>query len=126
MNALGLPLRYERYFVIWSTTPPFSMLAVSQHPILLANEVTAGWSQAAIWDEQPEVKSDNWIVGSGFTYTTTIAYAWGREVSDATDMGTGYLDDEVIMSVGVDDQGQKYAKVVVSELLQCLRICPGR
>jgi hypothetical protein len=126
MNAWDLPLRYERYFVIWSTTPPFNMLAVSRHPILFANEVTAGWPLVEIWDEQPEVKSDDWIVGSGFTYTTTIAYAWGREESDIRNKGMGYLDDEVILSVGVDDQDQTYTTVVVSELLQCLRICPGR
>ena len=40
--------------------------------------------------------------------------------------GTGFLDDEVILTVGVDDQDQVFGRVVVSELLQYLKVCPGR
>ena len=125
-NYLDLPIRYERYFVIWSATPPFNMLAISQHPILLANETTTGWSAEETWDDVHEALSENRGFWAHLTYTTTIAYAWGREESDVKEKGTGYLDDVVILSVGIDDQDQVYGRVAVTELLQCLRVCPGR
>jgi hypothetical protein len=126
VNGYGLPVRYERYFVVWSATPPFNMLAISQHPIVLANEINRGWTPQEIWDDNPESNSGNRTEWGQFTYTTTIAYAWGREESDIREKGTGYLDDQVILSVGIDDQDGLYARVKVSELLQCLKICPGR
>jgi hypothetical protein len=126
MNNWGLPIRYERYFVVWSATPPFNMLAVSEHPILFANESTSEWLKTESWDDFRTGNSERWGFKTGFSYTTTIAYAWGREESDVRDKGTGYLDDEVILSVGVDDRDQTYGIAVVSDLLQCLRICPGR
>ncbi|PVH89050.1 hypothetical protein DL98DRAFT_508889 [Cadophora sp. DSE1049] len=125
-NGFGLPIRYERYFVIWSATWPFNMLAISQHPILLANETNRGWKPAEIWDDVPEAKDEERDIWGEFTYTTTIAYAWGRAESDIREKGTGYLDDEVILSVGIDDKDGLYGKVVAADLLQCLRICPGR
>lgn len=125
-NGFGLPIRYERYFVIWSATWPFNMLAVSQHPILMANETNRGWKPAEIWDDVPEAKNEERGTWGEFTYTTTIAYALGRAESDIREKGTGYLDDEVILSVGIDDSDGLYGKVVVADLLQCLRICPGR
>lgn len=126
VNNFGLPERYERYFVVWSAIPPFSMLAVSEHPILLANETYRGWTPEEIWNDVPQSESGHRGEWGQFTYTTTIAYAWGREESDIREKGTGYLDDEVIMSVGIDDKNGLYAKAKVSELLQCLRICPSR
>jgi hypothetical protein len=126
VNKYGLPMRYERYFVVWSATPPFNMLGASRNPILLANETSRGWTAKEIWDDVEETQSGSRTEWGQFTYTTTIAYAWGREESDIREKGTGYLDDEVILSVGIDDQNGLYAKVKVSDLLQCLRICPGR
>lgn len=102
------------------------MLAVSQHPILLANETASGWSEEETWDDVPEAKAEGREFWARLTYTTTIAYAWGREESDVREKSIGYLDDEVILSIGVDDQDQVYAKVTASDLLQCLRVCPGR
>ena len=126
MNKFDLPTRYERYFIVWSAMPPFNMLAVSEHPILMANETTNGWTEEQTWDDLPEALAEKRGFFGRFTYTTKIAYAWGREEKDIREKATGYLDDEVILSVGVDDNDQAYAIVVVSELLQCLRVCPGR
>lgn len=110
---------------MWAATPPFSMLAISQHPILFANETTTGWTAEDSWDDVPEALSEGRGFWAKLTYTTTIAYAWSREDGDIRDKGVGFLDDEILLSVGVDDHGQVYGRVVVSELLQCLRICPG-
>lgn len=124
-NVLGLPIRYERYLIMWAARPPFSMLAISRHPILLANETTTGWTAEESWDDIPEALSESRGFWAKLTYTTTIAWAWSKEDGDIREKGAGYLDDEIILSVGVDDRDQVYGKVLVSELLQCLRICPG-
>lgn len=124
VNGYGLPDRYDRYFVVWSATAPFNMLAISQHPFLFANEADYVWSPEEIGEDTPE-KLERRNQSGHFTYTA-IAYAWGRYESDIWEKGKGYLDDEVILSVGVDDKAGFYGKVNVLELLQCLRICPGR
>lgn len=84
----------------------------------------------------------NW---AGFTYTVSMAYAWGREQQQASgkaggkettdrgrdssnkveDMHVGYLDDEVVLGIGVDDVGQGFARVRMGELVGCMRACPG-
>lgn len=128
VTGYGLPVRYERYFAVWSAKAPFNMLAVSKHPVLFANGTNRGWTPGATWDdagislEEAERRGEF----GKFTYTTTIAYAWGRDEYDVREKYAGYLDDEVIISVGIDDQDGLYGKVRVSDLLQCLRICPGR
>ncbi|KAF4633118.1 hypothetical protein G7Y89_g4998 [Cudoniella acicularis] len=66
-----------------------------KHPILFANETTFGWTAEETWDDVPEAKEEKWGFWGRFTYTTTLAYAWGREEGDMRDKGTGYLDDEV-------------------------------
>ncbi|KAI9697409.1 MAG: hypothetical protein M1836_004687 [Candelina mexicana] len=127
-----LPLRYERYFIVWSAYAPFSMLGVSQHPILMANETASGWSPAENWDDDAEnielLKQGREGKGywAHFTYTVSIAYAWGREGDEPMWKNTGFLDDEVVLGVGVDDAGQGFARVRAGELVQCLRACPGR
>ncbi|CZS96643.1 uncharacterized protein RAG0_05894 [Rhynchosporium agropyri] len=81
-NGFGLPLRYERYFVIWSAAFPFSMLAVSQLPMLMANETNRGWKTDEMWDDVPGANDEKREAWGEFTYTTTIAYAYGRAESD--------------------------------------------
>ena len=147
-NELGLPMRYERFFMVWEATPPFSMIGLSQHPILMANETTSGFPPSQMWADDP---TNNEIVehtkntnpnatepfgGKGqwayFTYTVSMAYAWGRAPrggaagDEAQDMHAGYLDDEVILGIGVDDMAQAYSRFKAGELVQCLRACPGR
>ena len=53
-NFLKLPLRYERLFMVWASTPPFHMLALSRYPILFHNETALGWSYSQIWDDDWE------------------------------------------------------------------------
>jgi len=146
-NVLKLPLRYERYFIVWEASPPFSMLGISKHPLLMANETASGWSSSENWDDDPTkrqiisttnhtknnameekvVNATQPYVGKGywayFTYTVSIAYAWGRERDEVEDKNVGYLDDEVVLSIGVDDKGQTFARVRAGDLVQCLRAC---
>lgn len=145
LNGYGLPARYERYFVLWSAESPFNMLAISSHPIIFFNETARGWSDEETWDDVSSVPASSSSTLSSsfsprdvynedmkrsefgtFTYTTTISYAWGREETDIREKGTGYLDDDVIVSVGIDDRDGLYGRASVRELLGCLRICPGK
>ncbi|KAL9131957.1 MAG: hypothetical protein Q9217_000237 [Psora testacea] len=148
-NALRLPLRYERFFMVWSAMPPFGMLGVSKFPILMANETARGWSESQNWDDDPgnaaivAATRENSPMNSTepydgkhywayFTYTVSISYAWSREPrpgskgDESEDMHAGYLDDEVVLGIGVDDAGQVYSRVKADELVGCLRACPGR
>jgi hypothetical protein len=229
-NQWDLPLRYERFFVVWDAAPPFRMLGISQHPILLWNETASGWSAEENWADAtssserddfttgfhhhhdgeeastnktaeisfsaeneflamnptrstrnittsskpefpnnadshspspppspPILSPDNKHNWAYFTYTPSIAWAWraspaipplrqhenheraGFEDEDDHDdddddeehgrmleaLNVGYLDDEVIVGVGVDDQGQGFARARAEELLGCLRRCGG-
>ena len=141
-NHLRLPLRYERHVIVWSAVPPFSMIGLSQHPILMANETTMGWTESQNWDEDPvnakivaaHKNSGNYTEPYGgkpywayFTYTVSISYAWGRNSRDEVEeKNVGYLDDEVVLGIGVDDKGQVFSRVKALDLVQCLRACPRR
>lgn len=75
-----------------------------------------------------------------FTYTVSISYAWGRAPrptaaaggkaraggDEVADMHVGYLDDEVVLGIGIDDSGQGFARLRAGELVDCLKACPGR
>ncbi|KAI9786309.1 MAG: hypothetical protein M1816_008050 [Peltula sp. TS41687] len=136
-NYLALPMRYDRYLVVWSAAPPFHLLAVSQHPLLLANETASGWSAKENWadaaadddDDGDDVaahhrrkQKDLWAY---FTYTVSMAYAWGRPGDELVWKNTGFLDDEILLGIGIDDHEQGFARVPARELLQCLKACPG-
>lgn len=172
-NEFELPLRYERFFIVWSASPPFHMLGISAHPLLLFNETATGWSAAENWateqqQQDPMAKRTDHVdeshsrrrassssssnvtieppvaLGGGggggedlwayFTYTVSMAYAWGRKPrargtghgDEAEDMHEGYLDDEVILGIGVDDGGQAFGRVRAGDLVACMRACPGR
>lgn len=127
-----LPLRYERYFIVWSATPPFSMLGISQFPLLFANETAQGFTEDENWDGDAEHHALKAAGGDGkamfakFTYTVSIGYAWGRKNDQPQNKNLGYLDDDVILGVGIDDKEMNYAIIKAQDLLSCLRACPGR
>ena len=135
--------------MVWSATPPFGMLGISKHPVLMHNETASGWSASENWDgdpvnakmvaetrktahnaSEPYGGKNYWAY---FTYTVSISYAWGRKPrvakdggDEAQDMHVGYLDDEVLLAIGVDDKGQTFSRATAGSLVQCLRACPGR
>ena len=51
-NELKLPLRYERFFIDWSAAPPFGMLGISEHPILMYNETATGFTAEQNWADE--------------------------------------------------------------------------
>lgn len=132
-SAMGLPLRYERYFIVWMAQPPFSMLGVSKHPMLMANETVNGFEADESWQDDEENqallaegKEGKGQFASFFTYTVSIGWAWGRQNDNPQDKNVGYLNDEVILGIGLDDRAMVFSRVLARDLLQCLRACPGR
>lgn len=128
--------------MVWSASPPFSMQGISQHPILMANETASGWVESQNWDDDPDNAAtvrrtqmhknstepyggkDYWAY---FTYTVSIAYAWARTgMEEVGEMNWGYLDDEVVLGIGIDDKGQGFARARAGDLVQCLMACPGK
>jgi hypothetical protein len=186
-NDWDLPMRYERWFVLWEGKKPFRLLAKSKFPMLFANETAGGWTDEENWAGTMQragkvqrrwknssmilaPNSTTWLNVSGiplpahdnnathditestgpqdvgkenwayFTYTPSIAWAWRpksaeirREDRDAGaedgsylhSLNVGYLDDEIIVSIGLEDTAQAFAKAKASTLLQCLELCPG-
>lgn len=118
------------------------MLGISKHPILMANETASGWDMWQNWDDDaenaaivanhtathgdeskdPHGGKEYWAY---FTYTVSIAWAWRKDV-EVEGLGEGYLDDEVLLSIGVDDDGDGVARVRAEDLVRCLRACPGK
>lgn len=107
------------------------------------NETASGWPESQVWDDDPHnaeivaanKKAGSWTMepygGKGywayFTYTVSIAYAWDRSREDTMESkNVGYMDDEVVLSIGIDDKGQGFSKVKAGDLIQCLHACPGR
>ena len=147
-NQLELPMRYERLFMAWQSVPPFRVVGVSKHPLLFANETAQGWTESQGWDDDSENrKVVERVKGKGrgnatepyggkgywayFTYTVSMSYAWGRPArpgrkggDESEDMHVGYLDDEVVLAVGVDDEGGVFGRVKARELVQCMEPCP--
>lgn len=187
-NEWALPLRYERYFVVWDTAAPFNMLGMSQYPVQLWNETASGWNSQENWNSAQEEgelpsphnkgKTHGWLVThkakgrsipysnhtvdsegqekgdanskdnwAYFTYTPSIAWAWRprserrRRTTDTEDqvlgdsenpliddsltgLQVGFLDDEVILGIGIDDKEQAFGRVKAETLLQGLRLCP--
>ncbi|OAP61206.1 hypothetical protein AYL99_03407 [Fonsecaea erecta] len=167
-NELELPLRYERYVVVWEGREPFQLLGVSRFPLLMKNEKAGPWTEEENWphprdrgwnatqehlhekeesvvrrgDEEPyaneaEQEDDFFKSQAYFTYTPSLAWAWrphsaaanqeqeDDDVEYLSQLGTGYLGDDVLVGIGLEDLNQAFARVKVEDLLQCLRLCPG-
>ncbi|KAK5193116.1 hypothetical protein LTR47_009545 [Exophiala xenobiotica] len=88
--------------------------------------------------DQGEEDSEDFKSTAYFTYTPSLAWAWrphsagvGDEEEEDADsetmsrLGMGYLGDDVLTGIGLDDVSQVFARVKVDDLVQCMRLCPG-
>ena len=106
----------------------------------MANETASGWTESENWADDPinlELVAGAKKAGittepyegknywAYFTYTVSISYAWGREKDEAETKNVGYLDDDVILGIGIDDAGQGFARVKAGDLVGCLKACEG-
>ncbi|ETI23521.1 hypothetical protein G647_05323 [Cladophialophora carrionii CBS 160.54] len=169
-NELDLPLRYERYVVVWEGREPFQILGVSRLPLLMRDEWAKPWTKDENWPvsgeaelkrksnatmrmadrgggsklmrrgiHEREIGEDDGFDKSPayFTYTPSLAWTWSPhsaaanqdhendDVDYMSQLGTGYLGDDVLVGIGLDDVNQAFARVKVDSLLNCLRLCPG-
>ncbi|KAK5942038.1 hypothetical protein PMZ80_005991 [Knufia obscura] len=80
-------------------------------------------------DDAKEEVEEKGHRSSYFTYTPSIAWAWRGKSEDESihrqrgheDLGTGYLGDEIVVGIGMDDVAQGYVKVKVDDVLGCMR-----
>jgi hypothetical protein len=108
-----------------------------------------GSHQTGNWTARPRKRSESteeheMRTSAYFTYTPSLAWAWRsrteyasvpekdhgqgmdeEDVHHLSQLGTGYLGDDVLVGIGLDDVGQAVARVKVDELVNCLRLCPG-
>lgn len=188
-NEIDLPMRYERYVLVWEARAPYRVVGVSRWPFVFGRERVRPWGvEEDFWggrgrrsgdvelDLGPEAGLDvdgdgdidaglNWNDNENkngnknknknenhhtdqakseestayFTYTPSIT--WSHRPNhqsnhhsnhenthldldhDHEDLGTGFLDDEVIIGIGMDDVAQGFVRVKVKEVLGCLRGC---
>jgi len=152
-NGMDLPMRYERYAAVWEGRRPFRLLGISKSPILMQNERANPWSVDENWPSRNETLwqhnkrqglrhehgprlSEEGRRTPYFTYTPSLSWAWRPgtasmaqeeegEEHHLSSLGTGYLGDDVLIGIGMDDVEQAFVKVKVETLLQCLRLCPA-
>ncbi|KAK5084880.1 hypothetical protein LTR70_007822 [Exophiala xenobiotica] len=158
-NTWKLPMRYERYFLVWEARRPFRTLAVSHWPVLFGDERARPWSweedvgsvlrdakavkrsgnETMVESETGEDEAEQSKKGNSgswshyFTYTPSTAWAWRGKSEDEPlhrargheSLGTGYLGDEIVVGIGMDDVAQGIVKVKIDDVLKCMRMCPG-
>ncbi|OQO02005.1 hypothetical protein B0A48_12478 [Cryoendolithus antarcticus] len=100
---------YEPYIMVFSQEAPFSVYGISSKPLWFEGRGEAGgaWSEGT-W--RPDDQSQLLFV---------VSMNWRRQ-------GAGYhgfLDDELFVSFGVEDQASGGAAVVVGDLLAELSLC---
>jgi hypothetical protein len=153
-NEMDLPMRYERYIAVWEGRKPFKMIGISQFPILMQDEWARPWNEgdnwpntASNWTGGHEGRRKRADAGESrsnayFTYTPSLSWSWKsraehyfgdeqdlaqdeKEVQELSQLGTGFLGDDVLVGIGLDDVEQAFVRVKVDDLVSCLRLCPG-
>lgn len=173
-NIWDLPMRYERYFLVWEARRPFQTIGMSRWPVLFGVERARPWSReedlgwdlrqkrqdrkgeeddyhnldeeekSSIggqeeWEEAADSRGERKMrqeqedSGFYFTYTPSLSWAWRSSAGEEhivygrghEDLGTGYLDEEVIIGIGMDDHAQGFVRVHVQDVLGCMRLCPS-
>lgn len=154
-NDWDLPVRYERYLLVWEARKPFRTLGISRHPILFGEERARPWTteqdlgyeferdapdhmrrvatdeSESLLNSSGNTPADNSSrEGAYFTYTPSIAWAWRSNSEEGAtqergheDLGTGYVGEDIVIGIGMDDVAQGFVKVSVDEVLTCLRLC---
>ena len=208
-NEWKLPMRYERWVVVWEGRKPYRVLGVSKHPFLFKGEKATGLgkTRAGVHDRLDSERSvrnktfpemaapveengsmpnvSNWTTpyesfsgmkhlfrrqidtsptstpqpefhslhtsdpqsadsslepAAYFTYYPSLSWVWqptadhfssivqeGEEdVDELEHRGRGFLDDGVLVGIGLDDKEQKFVRVPVKELVGCLRLCEDK
>ncbi|KAK9465514.1 hypothetical protein V1512DRAFT_45987 [Lipomyces arxii] len=95
-------VQYKRYLAVWKSVPPFSMVAFGAKHIRFDNEDE--------WEQKFDVEGK-------FLYTVSIA--WEKY----TGRYEGYLNERVVISLGVGDHAAAAVSLPVADLLGCMVSC---
>lgn len=131
-NHFGIVRRYERVVVIWQSKPPFRMLAVGTARILFTGE---GWGSvgAKMNSPVPTLPVHKRDKKHNFNFMMSLAFDHSRRRNEDVDvsigklpddMHIGFLDDYLIVGVGIGDEGMGVVRLRVRELVAGLAVCP--
>ena len=150
-NSYGILSRYERVAVLWEGKPPFRILSIGKAKFLFKGETWTHSGQHKA-NQNPgkqanpratpqETKSTQSISKRGpnvdlqnapFLFALSIAFDHHKRYQmDGTfhsrpqDMYTGYLNDFLIVSLGIGDGGTGFVRLMVKDLISGLAVCPG-
>ncbi|KAK9321072.1 hypothetical protein V1517DRAFT_309275 [Lipomyces orientalis] len=122
---------YRRYLVVMNATAPFHILARSSSLIYLGSEERATvYTVAMQWDHSHfRTRSQSSIDPHNPVAKRAQIAAAAAKVSPETnslvnDYYHGWLDDTVLISIGLNDQESAFMHINASQLLDCLEICP--
>ncbi|KAK9474816.1 uncharacterized protein V1510DRAFT_410742 [Dipodascopsis tothii] len=97
-------ITYQRYVAMWRTVAPFEMVAFGDRALRFRNE------------HQWEDKYSHDLIGK-FVYTVSLA--WVKNMGRYE----GYLDESVIIGLGVGDRGSGAVIMPVEDMLTCMHSC---
>ncbi|KAK9367467.1 hypothetical protein V1509DRAFT_626736 [Lipomyces kononenkoae] len=95
-------VQYKRYVAVWKSTAPFEMVGFGSKHVRFDNEDE--------WEQKFNVEGK-------FLYTVSIAWETNMNRYE------GYLNENVIISLGVGDHGNAAVVMPVGDLMTCLRSC---
>ncbi|KAK9476961.1 hypothetical protein V1514DRAFT_321558 [Lipomyces japonicus] len=98
----SLKVQYFRYLAMWRTVAPFQMVGFSSKPIRFDNEDE--------WEQKFDVEGK-------FLYTVSMAWETNQNRYE------GYLNENVIVSLGVGDHGNAAVVVPAVELMGGMHKC---
>ena len=147
-NRFGFVARYERVAILWEGNAPFRVIAIGKHYIRFNGEEwgALGFTREGISDvsampsSTPTSKSTGPQKRETITSSAVVQFffplslAWDHprrikkqkrasEEAKPEDMYVGYLDDFVMIGLGIGDLEMGVVRVGVSELLQGVTVC---
>ncbi|KAK9388108.1 hypothetical protein V1515DRAFT_462804 [Lipomyces mesembrius] len=98
-------VQYKRYVAVWKATAPFEMIGFGSKHIRFDNEDE--------WEQKFNVEGR-------FLYTVTVAWETNMNRYE------GYLNENVVISMGVGDHGNAAVVMPVRDLFTCMSSCRGQ
>ncbi|KAK9371623.1 uncharacterized protein V1513DRAFT_455109 [Lipomyces chichibuensis] len=122
---------YRRYLVIMNATAPFGILARSSNLIYMGSDeratvftVAMEWDHSHFRDRRKSFVNPQKAVTKREEFAVNAAKLTPDMNSLVNDYYHGWLDDTVLISLGVNDQESAFTHINASQLLDCLEPCP--
>ncbi|KAK9327621.1 hypothetical protein V1520DRAFT_393740 [Lipomyces starkeyi] len=119
---------YRRYVVIMNATAPFRILARSSNLIYMGSDeratvftVAMEWDHSHFRDRSKSFANPQKAVTKRAADVAKLTPDMNSLVNDYYH---GWLDDTVMITLGVNDQESAFTHINASQLLDCLELCP--